>query len=157
VDRAHRLNITAEKQRAAEKVERQMDNLFIVIKHAFDDLNGLCDDPDDENALARHWLDRSNNSVSLQLAQIKYDLDQLAMLPPLENPALTVVQNLVYSLLVVRIALERENGDVPIDDAGRKRISTTAWKTKPIWSMALLRAHASIKAKKEQRAAGQLQ
>ena len=151
VNRAHRLNTEAEKLRAAEKFEQQMDSLLALVKHAFNDLNALCDDPDDEHALARHWRDKSNNSVQLQLAQIQYDLDQLAMLPPLDTPALHCVHLLVYSLIVVKSALEREAGTKTIEDAGRKRVSAAAWETKECWGKSLLTANVIINGIRERR------
>jgi hypothetical protein len=150
VNHAHRLNIDAEKKRDAENRKQQFDNLLFLISHVNKNLHALSDDPDDKHALARYWHDNSNNSVPIQLAQIQYDLDKLMMIHPLDTPDFQYVQGLVYSLIVVKGALELENKGEPIQAAGRERISIAAWNTKKYWAKESIRIAAIVRARKEQ-------
>src|SRR5215813_5666879 len=76
VDRKNRFNIATEKRKSDEEYVKKIENLHVLIRHANDNLNALCE-RDDEHALARYWREKVNDSVPLALAQIQYDLDQL--------------------------------------------------------------------------------
>ena len=131
-NREHQQELLDEKRRRDVEAREKMERLDSVILDAQEQIRSLTDDPDEPGALARHWRERANDSVALQLARTEFSLQQLQAVPVLDIPVgANVVRTLneaAYALIVAKAALV-EAASRPFSADTPQRISDAIFPT----------------------------